>query len=170
MSAVVDVGPVDGREVGQEPEAIEEPAPEEQRGTLDGDEREYERGGTEGARGVALRTPVDHSSYAVATEAGRDDQAEADAHCEQSENDRDPYALACGHVRAQQKWADETRRATVAIGSHERIRGLNQLQATQSLFYAMTEICKGRPASFQPAETAARAVRAGKYRADLGTP
>jgi hypothetical protein len=84
--------------------------------------------------------------------------------------DRDPYALACGHVRAQQKWADETRRATVAIGSRERIRGLNQLQATQSLFYAMTEICKGRPASFQPAKTAVRAVRAGKYRADLGTP
>jgi hypothetical protein len=84
--------------------------------------------------------------------------------------ERDPYALACGHVRAQQKWADETRRATVAIGSRERIRGLNQLQATQSLFYAMTEICKGRPASFEPAESAVRAVRAGKYRADLGTP
>jgi hypothetical protein len=84
--------------------------------------------------------------------------------------DRDPYAIACGHVRAQQKWADETRRATVAIGSRERIRGLNQLQATQSIFYAMTEICKGRPASFEPAETAVRAVRAGKYRADLGTP
>jgi hypothetical protein len=84
--------------------------------------------------------------------------------------DRDPYALACGHVRAQQKWADETRRATVAIGNRARIPGLNQLQATQSFFYAMTEICKGRPASFKPAETAVRAVRAGKYRADLGTP
>jgi hypothetical protein len=84
--------------------------------------------------------------------------------------ERDPYALACGHVRAQQKWADATRRATVAIGGRERIRGLNQLQATQSLFYAMTEICKGRPASFEPAESAVRAVRAGEYRADLGTP
>jgi hypothetical protein len=84
--------------------------------------------------------------------------------------DRDPYAIACGHVRAQQKWADETRRATVAIGNRERIRGLNQLQATQSIFYAMTEVCKGRPTSFEPAETAVRAVRAGKYRADLGTP
>jgi hypothetical protein len=84
--------------------------------------------------------------------------------------DRDPYAIACGHVRAQQKWADETRRATVAIGNRERIRGLNQLQATQSIFYAMTEVCKGRPASFEPAESAVRAVRAGKYRADLGTP
>jgi hypothetical protein len=105
---------------------------------------------------------------------GGDDEARAEPEVPKLASaaaiERDPYALACGHVRAQQKWADETRRATVAIGSRERIRGLNQLQATQSLFYAMTEICKGRPASFEPAESAVRAVRAGKYRADLGTP
>jgi hypothetical protein len=59
----------------------------------------------------------------------------------------DPYALACGHVRDQQKWADVTRRATVAIADREQIRGLNRLQATQSLFFAMTELCKGRPPS-----------------------
>jgi hypothetical protein len=82
----------------------------------------------------------------------------------------DPYTIACGHVRDQQKWADATRRATVAIAGRERVRGLNQLQATQGLFYSMTEICKGRPASFEPAESAVRAVRAGEYRADLGTP
>lgn len=84
--------------------------------------------------------------------------------------DGDPYAIACGHVRDQQKWADATRRATVAIAGRERIPRLNGLQATQSIFYAMTELCKERPASFEPAEAAVRAVRAGKYRADLGTP
>jgi hypothetical protein len=82
----------------------------------------------------------------------------------------DPYALACGHVRDQQKWADATRRATVAIADHERIRGLNRLQATQSVFYAMTELCKGRPASYEPAEAAVQAVRDGRFQADLGTP
>ena len=82
----------------------------------------------------------------------------------------DPYAIACGHVRNQQKWADVTRRATVAIADQERIRGLNRLQATQSVFYAMTELCKGRPASYEPAASAVRAVRQGKFRADLGTP
>jgi hypothetical protein len=81
-----------------------------------------------------------------------------------------PYALACGHVRDQQKWADVTRRATVAIADRERIRGLNRLQATQSLFFAMTELCKGRPASYEPAAAAARALRQGKFQADLGTP
>ena len=82
----------------------------------------------------------------------------------------DPYALACGHVGDQQKWADVTRRATVAIADRERVPGLNRLQATQSLFYAMTELCKGRRASYEPAAAAARAVRQGKFQSDLGTP
>jgi hypothetical protein len=84
--------------------------------------------------------------------------------------DADPYAIACGHVRDQQKWADVTRRATVAMADRERIAGLNRLQATQSIFFAMTELCKGRPPSYEPAQVAVRAVRQGKYRADLGTP
>jgi uncharacterized protein HemX len=84
--------------------------------------------------------------------------------------EKDPYAIACGHVRDQQRWASETRRATVAIGDHERIPGLNRLQATQSVFFAMTEVCKGRAASYEPAELALQGVRQGKYRADLGRP
>jgi hypothetical protein len=82
----------------------------------------------------------------------------------------DPHAIACGHVRDQQKWAYVTRRATVALANGERIPGLSTLQATQSIFYAMTEVCKGRPASFEPAQSALRGVRSGTYRADLGTP
>ena len=82
----------------------------------------------------------------------------------------DPYTIACGHVRNQQKWADATRQATVALSDRERIPELNRLQATQSLFFAMTELCNGRPASYEPAKAAVRAVRQGKYRADLGTP
>ena len=82
--------------------------------------------------------------------------------------DSDPYAIACGHVRDQQKWDEVTRRATVALSDRERIGGMNRLQATQSIFYAMTEVCKGRPATYEPAKTAVRAVRQGKYRADLG--
>jgi hypothetical protein len=84
--------------------------------------------------------------------------------------DSDPYALACGHVRNQQRWADVTRRATVAIADQERIRHLNRLQATQSLFFAMTELCKGRPATYQPAKAAVRGVGEGKFEADLGAP
>jgi uncharacterized lipoprotein YajG len=81
-----------------------------------------------------------------------------------------PYAIACGHVRDQQQWASVTRRATVAIADREKIPKLNRLQATQSLFYAMTELCKSRPASYEPVEAAVRAVRQGTYRADLSAP
>jgi hypothetical protein len=84
--------------------------------------------------------------------------------------DGDPNAIACGHVRDQQNWADTTRRATVALADRERIAGLNRLQATQSIYYAMTEVCQGRPASYQPGKDAVRGVREGTYRADLGTP
>jgi hypothetical protein len=84
--------------------------------------------------------------------------------------EKDPYAIACGHVRNQQKWASETRRATVAIGDREKVPGLNRLQATQSVFFAMTEVCKGRPASYEPADAALQGVRQGTYRVDLGAP
>jgi hypothetical protein len=84
--------------------------------------------------------------------------------------EKDPYAIQCGHIRDQQRWASETRRATVAIGDREKVPGLNRLQATQSLFFAMTEVCKERPASYQPADAAVQGVRQGKYRADLGAP
>jgi hypothetical protein len=87
-----------------------------------------------------------------------------------SEIENDPYAIACGHVRDQQKWASVTRHATVAISDREQIPAINRLQATQSIFYAMTELCKGRPASYQPAEAAVDSVRSGRYRADLGAP
>jgi len=84
--------------------------------------------------------------------------------------DSDPYAIACGHVRNQQKWAETTRRATVAIADQERFARLSRLQATQSLWFAMTELCKEGAASDEPARAAVRAVRNGTYRADLGAP
>ena len=82
--------------------------------------------------------------------------------------ERDPHALSCGHVTNDQPaWAHATRRATVAIADGMRVRGLNRLQKTHSLYYAMTELCKGRPASHQPVDSAIEAVRDGTYRADL---
>jgi hypothetical protein len=84
--------------------------------------------------------------------------------------DREPYAIACGHVRDQQTWASVTRRATVAIADRRQFRNLNRLQAAQSLFFAMTELCSGRPPSYEPARAAVRGVQEGRFRADLGTP
>jgi hypothetical protein len=75
-----------------------------------------------------------------------------------------PYAINCGHVRDQQRWARLTRQATVAIADRERFGNLTRLLATQSLYYAMTEVCKHKPATFEPAQAAAKGVRDGTFR------
>jgi hypothetical protein len=84
--------------------------------------------------------------------------------------ERDPYAITCGHVRDQSKWSSLTRGATVAIADREPVRGLTRLRMTQSLYYAMTEICKGQPATREPARAAVRDVGSGRYRVDLRAP
>jgi hypothetical protein len=76
----------------------------------------------------------------------------------------DPYAITCGHVRDQQKWARVTRQATFAIADRERFRNLNRLLASQSVYYALTEVCKQKPVTFEPAHAAAEGVRDGTFR------
>jgi hypothetical protein len=76
----------------------------------------------------------------------------------------DPYAISCGHVRDQQQWANVTREATFAIADHERFRDLNRLLASQSLYYAMAEVCEHKPVTFKPAHAAADGVRDGTFR------
>jgi hypothetical protein len=125
-----------------------------------------------GAAGVGAALAV---SAALLVACGGDDDAARVAHkapklASAAVIDGDPYAIACAHVRDQQNWADATRRATVALADRERIAGLNRLQATQSLYYAMTEVCKGQAASYKPGKDAIRGVRQGTYRADLGAP
>jgi uncharacterized lipoprotein YajG len=75
-----------------------------------------------------------------------------------------PYAITCGHVRNQQRWASLTRRTTVAIADRERFRNLTPLLASQSVYYALTEVCKQKPATFEPAQAAAEGVRHGTFR------
>jgi hypothetical protein len=129
-------------------------------------------GGRMTTRGLGAALAV--SAVLLAACGGDDEEARSERQAPKLASaaaiDADPYAIACGQVRDQQKWAGVTRRATVAIGDRERIAGLNRLQATQSIFFAMTELCKGSPASHEPARAAVRAVREGKYRADRGAP
>jgi hypothetical protein len=84
--------------------------------------------------------------------------------------EKDPYALRCSDIEDEIESADITRRVQYALADDAKIRGLNRLQSSQSIYYAITELCKGRSASFQPAEPAIAAVRTGDLRADLGTP
>jgi hypothetical protein len=84
--------------------------------------------------------------------------------------EKDPYALRCSDIEDKVASADITRRVQYALADDAKIKGLNRLQSSQSIYYAITELCKGQPGSYEPAEQAITAVRSGELRADLGTP
>ncbi len=55
--------------------------------------------------------------------------------------------------------------------SLRKIRAKETLNRTgRSVYYALTEICRGRPPSFEPARRAVDAVRRGKYLAARNRP
>ena len=80
---------------------------------------------------------------------------------------KDPYDLRCADLRDKLASADITRTVQNALANDAKIRGLNQLQASQSIYYAITELCKSKPGSYQPAEDAIAGVRSGEFRAQL---
>ena len=57
-----------------------------------------------------------------------------------------------------------------ALADDAKIPGLNRLRASQSIYFAITELCKGKPGSYKPARPAIAGVRSGEYLADLGAP
>ena len=81
--------------------------------------------------------------------------------------EKDPYALRCADIRDKVASARITRVVQVALADDAKIRGLNQLQASQSIYYAITELCKSKPGSYQPARDAIAGVRSGEFRAEL---
>ena len=81
--------------------------------------------------------------------------------------EKDPYALRCSDLRDKLAAADITRTVQVALADDAKIPGLNRLQASQSIYYAITELCKSKPGSYQPAEDAIAGVRSGEFRVQL---
>ena len=47
---------------------------------------------------------------------------------------------------------------------------MSQLRVAQSIFFAMTELCKDAEESYTPAADAVKAVERGEYIADLSAP
>jgi hypothetical protein len=86
---------------------------------------------------------------------------------------RDPYALTCSDVARQSRRAG-TRlviRVQTALtrepALRRRVAELGFQQVSQSMHFALREVCKGRDPSFKPARLAAEGVRQGKYLASL---
>lgn len=90
---------------------------------------------------------------------------------------RDPYALTCEDLARQPLHPESEKlviRAEFALArepSLRRLRAKETLNRTgRSVYYALTEICKGRDPSFEPARLAVKAVRQGKYLAGRNRP
>ena len=88
----------------------------------------------------------------------------------QAQLEQDPYDLRCSDLADKVASAPLTRRVQYALADEAGIPGLNRLRASQSIFFAITEVCKGKPGSYQPARPAIAAVRSGEFVADLGSP
>ncbi len=88
----------------------------------------------------------------------------------QAQLDQDPYDLRCADLADKVSSARMTRRVQYALADDAAIPGLDRLRASQSIFYAITEVCKGKPGSYKPARPAISGVRSGEWVADLSAP
>ncbi len=82
----------------------------------------------------------------------------------------DPYALTCGDLARQPENSVNQRlviNAEFALADEpalrRRVEEMTANRVGRSVYWALTEICKGRAASSEPARDAVEAVRQGKY-------
>ena len=86
------------------------------------------------------------------------------------EVDRNPYALTCGDLARQPQHHESQKlviRAEFALAREpvlrKRVKEMTLNRAGRSVYYAMTELCRGRGPSFRPGRDAVEAVRRGRY-------
>lgn len=89
---------------------------------------------------------------------------------ERIDPDKDPHAITCGDLANKEASAELSRRAQFALAGEARVRDMSQLRVAQSIFFAMTELCKSHDESYTPAADAVKAVERGEYVADLNAP
>lgn len=93
------------------------------------------------------------------------------------EVERDPYALTCRDLARQTLHPESAKlviRAEFALAQVPELRKVVAKEtlnrAGRSVYFALTDICKGRPPSFKPARLAIQGVLEGKYRAARNRP
>jgi hypothetical protein len=116
---------------------------------------------------LAAGCGADDSSSESSSEPAAQKVSLAERH---AQIERNPYDLRCDDLSDPVASARMSRVVQYALADDAGIRGLNRLQASQSIYYAITELCKSHPGSYRPANDAIAGVRSGEYRADLGTP
>jgi hypothetical protein len=83
---------------------------------------------------------------------------------------RDPYALNCGDLARQPDRSANQRlviNAEFALAEEpvlrKRVEEMTGNRVGRSVYWALTEICKGRSHAYRPARAAVEAVRQGRY-------
>jgi hypothetical protein len=83
---------------------------------------------------------------------------------------RNPYALTCGDIASQSKSSTSQRmviHVEFALSDapvlRRRVEEMTENRVGRSIYWAMTELCKGRGGAFTPGEQAVEAVRRGEY-------
>src|ERR1700741_4778080 len=86
------------------------------------------------------------------------------------EVERNPYAVTCSDLAKQPESPEAQKlviRAEFALAREpelrKRAREMTLNRAGRSVYWAMTELCKGQDASYTPGEEAVEAVRRGEY-------
>ena len=83
---------------------------------------------------------------------------------------RDPYALTCRDLARQPLNSVNQRlviNAEFALAKdpalRKRVTAMTENRVGRSVYWALTEICKSRPESYEPARAAIAAVEGGRY-------
>jgi hypothetical protein len=135
--------------------------------------------------GVGRRTiPVLAAFFALAG-CGDDESDEVGQRIARGEPDpehvrevaRNPFLVTCADLAAQPRSPEASRlviQAEFALAQAPELRRVvakDTLNRTgRSVYYGLTEECKGRPPSFEPAKAAVAGVLSGKYRAARNRP
>ncbi len=87
-----------------------------------------------------------------------------------AEVERDPYAITCGDLKRQPGSPEAQKlviRAEFALAREpalrERAREMTENRAGRSVYWALTELCRGKDDGFRPAKQAVAAVARGEF-------
>ena len=91
--------------------------------------------------------------------------------------DRNPYAITCGDLARQTRHPESAKLVIRAEFALAQVPALSEVVARETLnrtgrsvYYGLTQVCKGRPSSYKPAKAAIAGVLEGKYLAARNRP
>ena len=76
-----------------------------------------------------------------------------------------PYQFTCGDERHVNRFG---KRTYFALADIERFTNMSRLRAATSIFFAVQEVCKGKPDAYKPIPEAVADVRTGIFESTQG--